>query len=108
MATDEGQVAKYEAWAAKLEKNIEDLGHQRRMFIRIFGGAVVVSLLGFIVGWWLGVATFFTGLMICVAGVYMTTQRTLEYRRELGRTRDEVRRLRGELPPPSRAGEYEL
>src|SRR5438552_19058108 len=105
---DEALVAKYETWAAKLESNIDDMAHQRRMFIRIFGGAVVLSIVGFFFGWWLGVATFFTGLMIAIAGVYMTTTRTLEYRRELGRTRDEVRRLRGELPPPSRAGEYEL
>jgi hypothetical protein len=105
---DEGQVAKYEAWATKLEKNIGDLAQQRKLFIRIFGGAVIVSGVGFVFGWWLGVATFFTWLMICIAGVYMTTTRTLEYRRELDRTRDEVRRLRGELPPPSRAGEYEL
>jgi hypothetical protein len=105
---EEDQLAKYQAWAAKLEKNIEDLAHQRRTFVRIFGGAVVVSIIGFFFGWWIGVATFFTGLMIAIAGVYMTTTRTLEYRRELGRTRDEVRRLQGELPPPSRAGEYEL
>ncbi|HEY2516062.1 MAG TPA: hypothetical protein VGI39_34560 [Polyangiaceae bacterium] len=88
------QVAKYEAWAARLEKSIGELSRQRRTFFAIFGGAVVVSFLGFFFGWWLGVATIATGIMVCVAGLYITTTRTWEYERELARTRLELRRLK--------------
>jgi hypothetical protein len=91
---EEDQVEKYEAWAAKLEANITELRHQRRTFFRIFFGAVGVSAIGFFFGVWLGVATFFTGVMVCVAGVYISTTRTWEYERELERTREEIARMR--------------
>ncbi len=91
------QIAKYEAWATRLEENIVSLTRQRSTFFYIFYGAVAVSAIGFFFGAWLGVATFATGLMVCVAGVYISTTRTWEYQRELERTRYEVRRLRGEL-----------
>jgi hypothetical protein len=91
---NEEQLAKYEAWAARLEQNIAELARQRRTFFGIFFGAVVVSALGFFFGWWLGVATIATGIMVCVAGVYITTTRTWEYERELARTRLEVKRLK--------------
>jgi hypothetical protein len=96
------QITKYETWAAKLEQNIVDLGKQRSTFFRIFFGAVVLSAVGFFVGPWLGVATFFTGVMVCVAGIYISTTRTWEYQRELDRTREEIARLRGEAPPARR------
>jgi hypothetical protein len=89
------QIAKYEAWARRLESNLDALARQRRAFSRVFGGAVVVSALGFLVGPWLGVATFATGVMVCIAGVYISTTRTKEYERELAQTREEIAKLRG-------------
>jgi hypothetical protein len=93
------QIAKYEAWATRLEENIVSLTRQRSTFFYIFYGAVAVSGIGFFFGAWLGVATFATGVMVCTAGVYISTTRTWEYQRELERTRYEVRRLRAELEP---------
>jgi hypothetical protein len=93
------QIAKYEAWATRLEENIVSLTRQRSTFFYIFCGAIVVSGIGFFFGAWLGVATFATGLMVCVAGIYISTTRTWEYQRELERTRYEVRRLREEAEP---------
>jgi hypothetical protein len=90
----EEQIAKYEAWATRLEENIASLTRQRRVFFYMFYGAIGVSALGFFFGAWLGVATFLTGVMVCVAGVYISTTRTWEYRRELEITRYEIRRLR--------------
>jgi uncharacterized protein (DUF58 family) len=92
----EEQIAKYEAWATRLEENIVSLTRQRSTFLYIFCGAIVVSGVGFFFGAWLGVATFATGLMVCVAGLYISTTRTWEYQRELEQTRFEVRRLRAE------------
>jgi Flp pilus assembly protein TadB len=89
------QIAKYEAWAKRLEDNIAALARQRRAFTKIFTGAVVVSALGFLIGPWLGVATFATGVMVCIAGVYISTTRTKEYERELAQTRYEIEKLRG-------------
>ena len=89
------QIAKYEAWATRLEENLASLARQRRTFFVIFGGAVVVSALGFFYGVWLGVATIATGIMVCIAGVYITTTRAWEYERELKRTRFELRRMKG-------------
>lgn len=94
--------AKYIAWANQLEKNIRELAMQRRQFFWILGGAIVLSGIGFFFGPWFGVGTFATGLMLCVAGVYMTTTRRIEFERELERTREEVARLRGEAPPVKR------
>jgi hypothetical protein len=88
--------AKYQAWIEKLESNIRDMGRQKRIFHMMFFGSVVVSAIGFFWGVWLGVATFFTGVMICVAGLYITMTRTWEYERELERTRADLRRLRAE------------
>jgi hypothetical protein len=88
------QIAKYEAWAKRLEDNIAALARQRRAFKWIFTGAVVVSAVGFFVGPWLGVATFATGVMVCISGVYISTTRTREYERELAQTRYEIEKLR--------------
>jgi uncharacterized protein (DUF58 family) len=88
------QVAKYEAWAAQLQGNIESLARQRKTFFRMLAGFVAVSALGFFFGAWLGVATIATGVMVTVAGVYITTTRTLEYQRELERTLFELERMR--------------
>ena len=92
---NEEQILKYEAWIRRLEENIASLAQQRRTFFFIFFGAAVLSLLGFFFGWWIGVATIATGVMVCVAGVYITTTRTWEYQRELERTRRDMARLRG-------------
>jgi hypothetical protein len=92
----EEQVEKYQAWVARLEQNIAELARQRRTFFMIFFGAVILSSLGFFFGWWLGVATIATGIMVCVAGLYITTTRTWEYEKELARTRLELKRLKSE------------
>ena len=76
------QLAKYEAWAARLEENIASLTRQRRSYFRIFFGA------------WLGVGTLATGIMVCIAGLYISTTRTWEYQRELARTREEIAHLK--------------
>ena len=81
------QIAKYEAWAARLEENLASLAKQRRTFFGMLVGAVALSFLGFFFGWWLGVATFATGLMVFISGTYITTTRTWEYERELEATR---------------------
>jgi hypothetical protein len=88
------QLAKYEAWASRLEENIATLTRQRRLYLRIFFGAVGVSALGFFFGWWLGVGALATGIMVCIAGLYISTTRTWEYQRELARTREEIAHLR--------------
>lgn len=85
---------KYETWIKKLEGNIEDMRRQRRTFHKLFFGAVIVSAIGFFWGAWLGVATFFTGIMICVAGLYITMTREAEYKEELKQTRADVAKLR--------------
>jgi small basic protein len=95
---DREMLSKYEAWSAKLQSNIQDMGRQRRVFRRMFVGAVVLSAIGFFWGVWLGVATFFTGIMVCGAGLYITMTREWEYERELKRTRAEVDRIRAEAP----------
>jgi len=88
------QISKYEAWAARLEENIGTLRRQRRTFYGIFFGSVALSAIGFFFGAWLGVATFVTGVMVCVAGFYISTTRRWEYERELSRTRREIARLK--------------
>ncbi len=65
----DGQIAKYEAWAARLEENIRSLARQRRSFHRIFFGFVVLSAIGFFFGAWLGVGMFATGVMVCISGL---------------------------------------
>jgi hypothetical protein len=88
------QLAKYEAWAARLEENIATLTRQRRLYLRIFFGAIVLSVIGFFVGPWFGVGALFTGIMFCIAGLYISTTRTWEYQRELARTREEIAHLK--------------
>ena len=88
------QIAKYEAWAARLEANIATLTRQRRSYFKIFFGAVVLSAVGFFFGAWLGVGTLATGIMVCAAGLYISTTRTWEYQRELARTREEIAHMR--------------
>jgi hypothetical protein len=90
------QLAKYEAWAARLEENIATLTRQRRLYLRFFMGAAGVSLVGFFFGWWLGVGALFTGVMFCISGLYISTTRTWEYERELARTRDEIAHLKAQ------------
>jgi hypothetical protein len=87
-------IAKYEIWAERLERNIDQLAKQRRTFRLMFFGAAVVSAVGFFFGVWIGVATFFTGIMVCTAGLYITITREWEYERELKRMREEITRLR--------------
>ena len=86
----EDQIAKYEAWAARLEENIATLARQRKGFYLIFFGSIVLSAFGFFFGAWLGVGTIATGIMVCVAGLYISTTRRWEYERELARTREEI------------------
>ena len=86
----EEKIEKYEAWAKRLEENIMSLARQRRTFFFMFYGAAAISAFGFFFGAWLGVATLATGVMVCVAGVYISTTRTWEYERELERTRYEI------------------
>jgi hypothetical protein len=88
------QIAKYEAWAARLEENIASLTRQRRSYFKVFFGAVALSAVGFFFGAWLGVGTLATGVMVCIAGLYISTTRTWEYRRELARTREEIAHLK--------------
>ena len=92
--SDQEMLPKYEAWIAKLQSNIRDMGRQRRAFRIIFVAAVVLSAIGFFWGVWLGVGTLATGVMVSGAGLYITMTREWEYERELKRTRDEVTRLR--------------
>jgi hypothetical protein len=87
-------IAKYEIWIERLEQNIDQLVRQRRTFRMMFIGAAVISAVGFFFGVWIGVATFFTGIMVCTAGLYITMTREWEYERELKRMRAEVVRLR--------------
>jgi hypothetical protein len=88
------KLAKYEAWAARLEENISSLARQRRSYYGIFFGSVALSALGFFFGRWLGVGTFATGVMVCIAGLYISTTRRWEYERELERTREEIAHMK--------------
>jgi len=99
----EEKIAKYEAWATRLEENIVSLARQRRTFFFMFYGAAAISALGFFFGAWLGVATLATGVMVCIAGVYISTTRTWEYQRELERMRYEVHKLHVERDQAKRA-----
>jgi len=84
------QLAKYEAWAARLEENIATLVRQRRTFLRVFFGSIGLSIVGFFFGPWFGVGALATGVMFCIAGLYISTTRRWEYQRELVRTREEI------------------
>jgi hypothetical protein len=86
----EDQIAKYEAWAARLEENIATLVRQRRTYFKIFFGSVAVSLIGFLRSPWFGVGAIVTGVLVCIAGLYISTTRRWEYERELVRTREEI------------------
>jgi hypothetical protein len=88
------QLAKYEAWAARLEDNIATLARQRRIYFRIFFGSIGLSFIGFFFGPWFGVGAFATGVMFCIAGLYISTTRRWEYERELVRTRNEISYLK--------------
>jgi small basic protein len=88
-------LAKYELWGQTLQANIAAMQRQRRMFHIMFFGAAVLSAIGFFFGVWLGVGTFFTGIMVCGAGLYITMTRTWEYQRELKTVREEVARIAG-------------
>ena len=84
------QLAKYEAWATRLEENIATLGRQKRTYFRIFFGCVALSLVGFFRSPWFGVGAIFTGVFVCIAGLYISTTRRWEYERELVRTKEEI------------------
>jgi hypothetical protein len=88
------QLGKYEAWAARLEENITTLSRQRRAFYGILFGSVALSAIGFFFGVWFGVGTLVTGVMVCIAGLYISTTRRWEYERELARTRDEIAHMK--------------
>ena len=65
-------LSKYELWGQTLQGNIEAMHRQKRMFRIMFFGAAILSAIGFFFGVWIGVGTFFTGIMVCGAGLYIT------------------------------------
>jgi hypothetical protein len=58
------QLAKYEAWTAELEQRRERIIRERSGYIRILTGILIASNVGFFWGWWVGVGTLVTGLLI--------------------------------------------
>ncbi len=60
----------------------------------MFFGSDRSSALGFFFGAWIGVGTLATGIMVCIAGLYISTTRRWEYERELARTREEIAHLK--------------
>jgi hypothetical protein len=74
------------------------MARQRRTFRVMFVGAMVLSAIGFFWGAWLGVATFFTGVMICAAGLYITMMREAEYKEELKQVRADIAKVRDVAP----------
>src|SRR4051794_13027374 len=102
--SDHEMLPKYEAWIAKLQSNIRDMGRQRRAFRIIFVAAVVLSAIGFFWGVWLGVGPPAPGVMVSGGGLYSTRPREWEYERELKPTRQEVMRLQGDQDADQDAG----
>jgi hypothetical protein len=91
----DARIEKYETWIHELEERERALAGSRRLYTRVFIGAVVVSVLGFFWSVWFGVAALLTGIMFCVSGFYMVLVRGDEYKREIQRNREELEKLRG-------------
>jgi hypothetical protein len=87
------RIAKYEEWIRELETRKCNLAGARRLYFRIFIGAIFASILGFFKSPWFGVGAIATGIMFCCCGFYMVLVRSDEYDRELRRNRDELEKL---------------
>ena len=87
------QIAKYEAWATKLEENIVEMARQRAWsWAYLVGGAVVGAAVWrfhhFVAG---SIVTL--GIILWITAIYITYMRTWYYQNELKRTRYELERL---------------
>jgi hypothetical protein len=90
--------AKYEAWAAQIEGQLEvykKLRHQVRFF-PLF--AVVTAPLGFLWGTGLVVMIAVAWLALWATTLYITSMRTWQYKNELLQTYGEIERLRAAPP----------
>lgn len=88
------RIARYESWISTLEGRTAKLAETRKQSLFFFGGAVLVSGLGFFFSPWFGTAALITGIMFCVSGLYIVFVRSNEYQKELEVARRELSRLR--------------
>ena len=91
---DDSQIAKYEAWTQKLEHLQAEVVRKRPIYYRIFVAIPVVSLLGYFWGFWFGVATLLTGIMVCGFGFYSVFMIEGDYEREIEGLRRSVAQFR--------------
>jgi hypothetical protein len=95
---DQAQIAKYEAWAKKLEENIVEMARQRAWsWAYLIGGVVVGGVVWqfhhFVAG---SIVTL--GIILWITAIYITYMRTWYYQNELKRTRYELERLAEAAP----------
>jgi hypothetical protein len=90
----EERVAKYTAWLSEIETRQRDLEARRPTLQRVFVGALLASLGGFLWSPWIGAGTLFTGVLVCVFGFYTLRVRARDYRVELAHTRATLEDLR--------------
>jgi hypothetical protein len=88
------RIAKYEAWIRELEERKARLGRTRGAWLRLFVAIAVASFAGFLFGPWIGAASAFTGVLMCLFGVYTVLVREGDYDRELAGARRDLARLR--------------
>jgi hypothetical protein len=99
------RIEKYEEWIRELEARKGNLASARRLYFRVFIGAIFVSVLGFFKSPWFGVGAILTGIMFCVCGFYMVLVRSDEYDRELRRNREELEKLLESGPDAAAPGD---
>jgi hypothetical protein len=87
------QIAKYERWLGELESRRDRLAQNRDRYIRFFVGAMVASAAGFVCNAWIGIASLFTGGMVCMFGCYVVLLRGWEYTREIGECKRRIASL---------------
>jgi hypothetical protein len=98
---DKAQVDKYEAWAAKLERNIVDMARQRAWSWAYLAGGAVVGAIVWRFHHFVGGSVFTLGVILWITAIYITYMRTWYYQNELARTRYELERLAEAAPAPA-------
>jgi hypothetical protein len=106
-AADLEKLARYEEAIRELEARQGELEKNRAGYMKMFAALVVVSFAGFFWNVWLGAATFFTGVLMGVFGVYVVRVRAGDYALELEHLRETMEELRAPdvmkpTPAPSR------
>ena len=95
MSSADAQIAKYQAWADKLESNIVEMAKQRAWSWAYLAGGIVLGFVAWRFNHFLGGSVFTLGLILWITALYITAMRTWYYRNELTRTRYELEQLAG-------------